>query len=282
MRSIAFALQLVRDFQDVVRATQGKKKQQRVRKDKCPNRPIMERRRSGRLQNQPAPCYNEAALDKADAPSDLKSFCMPLNHPWLHELQTLKLPLSIYEFNLHHSMPVGEVCVMPHNQTLHLSKPAVDPNTGAGGHSHCICRHSERGGVYWRAHQVTGSLQGRVVRIYLYGHDYAIPGQKLQSWLPTTCKGMRKPHKQYCRMNALFSFTIMGHDIGNIWGTVLCCRPLFVDGYSSDGTRVYDKLNGQTCHQCRQKTIGLRTQCSKCSSHKVRLKPTLLQSLVEL
>ncbi|GAB2227289.1 hypothetical protein Droror1_Dr00009105 [Drosera rotundifolia] len=39
---------------------------------------------------------------------------------------------------------------------------------------------------------------------------------------------------------------------------------LFVDGYSSDGRRIYDPVKGKTCHQCRQKTLGLRTHCCKC------------------
>ncbi|KAI4327510.1 hypothetical protein L6164_019960 [Bauhinia variegata] len=40
---------------------------------------------------------------------------------------------------------------------------------------------------------------------------------------------------------------------------------LFVDGYGKDGKRVYDPVKGKTCHQCRQKTLGYRTQCSKCN-----------------
>lgn len=43
---------------------------------------------------------------------------------------------------------------------------------------------------------------------------------------------------------------------------------LFVDGYDASGNRIYDKANGQTCHQCRQKTLGLRTSCSCCQSLK--------------
>ncbi|KAF8098953.1 hypothetical protein N665_0255s0029 [Sinapis alba] len=39
---------------------------------------------------------------------------------------------------------------------------------------------------------------------------------------------------------------------------------LFVDGYAQDGKRIYDPVRGKTCHQCRQKTLGHRTQCSKC------------------
>ncbi|EEF40047.1 uncharacterized protein LOC8260559 [Ricinus communis] len=39
---------------------------------------------------------------------------------------------------------------------------------------------------------------------------------------------------------------------------------LFVDGYGSDGKRIYDQVKGKTCHQCRQKTLGHRTHCSKC------------------
>ncbi|XP_059293759.1 uncharacterized protein LOC132046932 [Lycium ferocissimum] len=38
----------------------------------------------------------------------------------------------------------------------------------------------------------------------------------------------------------------------------------FVDGYGNDGKRIYDPINGKTCHQCRQKTLGQRTHCSKC------------------
>ncbi|KAJ8764421.1 hypothetical protein K2173_006161 [Erythroxylum novogranatense] len=40
---------------------------------------------------------------------------------------------------------------------------------------------------------------------------------------------------------------------------------LFVDGYRSDGTRIYDQVKGKTCHQCRQKTLGYRTHCCKCN-----------------
>ncbi|KAL5562528.1 hypothetical protein UlMin_032275 [Ulmus minor] len=40
---------------------------------------------------------------------------------------------------------------------------------------------------------------------------------------------------------------------------------LNADGYGEDGKRIYDKDNGETCHQCRQKTLGLHTHCSKCT-----------------
>ncbi|CAM8907841.1 unnamed protein product [Rhodiola kirilowii] len=40
---------------------------------------------------------------------------------------------------------------------------------------------------------------------------------------------------------------------------------LFVDGYGKDGKRIYDSVRGKTCHQCRQKTLGHRTTCSKCN-----------------
>ncbi|KAL1188896.1 E3 ubiquitin-protein ligase JMJ24 [Cardamine amara subsp. amara] len=40
---------------------------------------------------------------------------------------------------------------------------------------------------------------------------------------------------------------------------------LFVDGYGEDGKRIYDPVRGKSCHQCRQKTLGYRTQCSQCS-----------------
>ncbi|KAL9245757.1 hypothetical protein vseg_019373 [Gypsophila vaccaria] len=39
----------------------------------------------------------------------------------------------------------------------------------------------------------------------------------------------------------------------------------FVDGYTADGTRIYDSVQGKTCHQCRQKTMGQRTRCCKCN-----------------
>ncbi|XP_038877909.1 uncharacterized protein LOC120070121 isoform X3 [Benincasa hispida] len=39
---------------------------------------------------------------------------------------------------------------------------------------------------------------------------------------------------------------------------------LGVDGYGQDGKRVYDPVNGESCHQCRQKTLGHRSHCSKC------------------
>ncbi|KAK9284201.1 hypothetical protein L1049_023370 [Liquidambar formosana] len=39
---------------------------------------------------------------------------------------------------------------------------------------------------------------------------------------------------------------------------------LFEDGYGKDG-RIYDSVEGKTCHQCRQKTLGHRTHCSQCN-----------------
>lgn len=33
---------------------------------------------------------------------------------------------------------------------------------------------------------------------------------------------------------------------------------------------IYDPDNGKSCHQCRQKTLGLRTACSRCTSGLVR------------
>ncbi|KAL8117559.1 uncharacterized protein LOC141723821 [Apium graveolens] len=39
---------------------------------------------------------------------------------------------------------------------------------------------------------------------------------------------------------------------------------LCVDGYGEDGKRVYDPFRGKSCHQCRQKTLGYRTECSQC------------------
>ncbi|EMS52066.1 hypothetical protein TRIUR3_08266 [Triticum urartu] len=45
-----------------------------------------------------------------------------------------------------------------------------------------------------------------------------------------------------------------------------CATPwtLFVDGYGKDGKRIYDQVRGQTCHQCRQKTLGHHTRCCNC------------------
>ncbi|GLT39988.1 hypothetical protein SLA2020_141510 [Shorea laevis] len=39
---------------------------------------------------------------------------------------------------------------------------------------------------------------------------------------------------------------------------------LSVDGYGKDGKRIYDQVNGKSCHQCRLKTLGHHTRCSKC------------------
>ncbi|WVZ51086.1 hypothetical protein U9M48_002265 [Paspalum notatum var. saurae] len=39
---------------------------------------------------------------------------------------------------------------------------------------------------------------------------------------------------------------------------------LFMDSFGKDGKRIYDQVSGQTCHQCRQKTLGHRTSCCKC------------------
>ncbi|KAK4417457.1 Cell division cycle-associated 7-like protein [Sesamum alatum] len=39
---------------------------------------------------------------------------------------------------------------------------------------------------------------------------------------------------------------------------------LWVDGYDEDGQRIYDPVEGKSCHQCRQKTLGHHTECSKC------------------
>ncbi|XP_020978633.1 cell division cycle-associated protein 7 isoform X2 [Arachis ipaensis] len=40
---------------------------------------------------------------------------------------------------------------------------------------------------------------------------------------------------------------------------------LFVDGVGKDGKRIYDSVQGKTCHQCRQKTLGYRTRCNTCN-----------------
>nr|GEZ57495.1 cell division cycle-associated protein 7-like [Tanacetum cinerariifolium] len=39
-----------------------------------------------------------------------------------------------------------------------------------------------------------------------------------------------------------------------------------VDGYDDEGNRMYDPYDGKSCHQCRQKTLGFRTKCCKCTS----------------
>ncbi|OMO74171.1 hypothetical protein CCACVL1_16907 [Corchorus capsularis] len=41
---------------------------------------------------------------------------------------------------------------------------------------------------------------------------------------------------------------------------------LLVDGYDEIGERMYDPYDGKSCHQCRQKTLGYHTKCSKCGS----------------
>ncbi|KAG0530283.1 hypothetical protein BDA96_05G172700 [Sorghum bicolor] len=52
------------------------------------------------------------------------------------------------------------------------------------------------------------------------------------------------------------------HD--KLLGTCNTPWTLFVDGYGKDGKRIYDQVRGQTCHQCRQKTLGHHTSCCKC------------------
>ncbi|KAI3433932.1 hypothetical protein D9Q98_003734 [Chlorella vulgaris] len=41
---------------------------------------------------------------------------------------------------------------------------------------------------------------------------------------------------------------------------------MFTDGYNEAGERIYDPEKGLSCHQCRQKTLGQRTKCSRCKS----------------
>lgn len=41
---------------------------------------------------------------------------------------------------------------------------------------------------------------------------------------------------------------------------------LFEDGYDANGNRIYCKVFGKTCHQCRQKTVSKHTTCTKCES----------------
>ena len=47
-------------------------------------------------------------------------------------------------------------------------------------------------------------------------------------------------------------------------------RVLKVDGFDAAGERIYDRVSGKTCHQCRQKTIGKRTHCRHCNTADVR------------
>ncbi|KAI9388720.1 hypothetical protein POPTR_009G108400v4 [Populus trichocarpa] len=51
----------------------------------------------------------------------------------------------------------------------------------------------------------------------------------------------------------------------NLLGDHKTTWTLNVDGCGKDGRRVYDPEMGETCHQCRQKTLGLHTHCSKCN-----------------
>ncbi|XP_047339081.1 cell division cycle-associated protein 7-like [Impatiens glandulifera] len=46
---------------------------------------------------------------------------------------------------------------------------------------------------------------------------------------------------------------------------------LFVDGFDEDGQRLYDNYSGKSCHQCRQKTVGHHSHCSKCKSMEGKL-----------
>ncbi len=41
---------------------------------------------------------------------------------------------------------------------------------------------------------------------------------------------------------------------------------VFQDGFNEKGDKIYDKVNGKTCHQCRQKYLGKRTSCSHCQT----------------
>ncbi|KAK7307593.1 hypothetical protein VNO77_40795 [Canavalia gladiata] len=51
----------------------------------------------------------------------------------------------------------------------------------------------------------------------------------------------------------------------NLLGNTNKTWTLFVDGCGKDGKRIYDSVQGKTCHQCRQKTLGYRTRCSQCN-----------------
>ena len=62
-------LQLMLDFQTAMRARKpvSRPRKPRIGEVNLQPKPVLEKRRSGRLQSQPAPNYNEAALDKVDA-----------------------------------------------------------------------------------------------------------------------------------------------------------------------------------------------------------------------
>ncbi|KAH6756013.1 hypothetical protein C2S52_023606 [Perilla frutescens var. hirtella] len=49
-------------------------------------------------------------------------------------------------------------------------------------------------------------------------------------------------------------------------GDSIAAWTLYVDGFDEDGQRMYDPVLGKSCHQCRQKTIALHTECSKCNT----------------
>ena len=70
--------------------------------------------------------------------------------------------------------------------------------------------------------------------------------------------------------NVSSALTAAGDTCGRASLILAIHRELFKDGFGADGKRIYCQINGVTCHQCRQKTLGHHTSCSKCESKRVR------------
>ncbi|KAA8536154.1 hypothetical protein F0562_028632 [Nyssa sinensis] len=58
---------------------------------------------------------------------------------------------------------------------------------------------------------------------------------------------------------------IYTEDHAKLLGDCKTSWTLYVDGFDENRDRIYDPINGKSCHQCRQKTLGHRTHCSKCN-----------------
>ncbi|KAL5714887.1 hypothetical protein ACHQM5_016789 [Ranunculus cassubicifolius] len=95
---------------------------------------------------------------------------------------------------------------------------------------------------------------------------------RIQNATPVSYAEEAKPGKEKGRVKVEF-----GELVGEGWmpevyteehekllGSCESSWTLFVDGYGKDGRRIYDPVKGKSCHQCRQKTLGYRTHCSKC------------------
>nr|DAD40559.1 TPA_asm: hypothetical protein HUJ06_014882 [Nelumbo nucifera] len=94
---------------------------------------------------------------------------------------------------------------------------------------------------------------------------------RLQNVTPVSYTELRVPRKEKLekdeepRIGEGSKPEIYTEEHDKLLGTCETSWTLFVDGYGKDGKRVYDPVKGKTCHQCRQKTLGLRTHCSKCN-----------------